>query len=385
MSSALLTGSDQELMAEAATSTGLSDFGDTRFVEGLQTLLRAYDQEARLNAFGSMAVRQEILGILAARLSLIEEWKQQAQALTAPVKRPLFVLGLPRTGTSALHDLLAEDPRHQVLEYFMAASPRPRTLVPVTADDPRLVAARRELDGMYSLDPGLRALHDMRADGPEECRHLFRHHFTDDTFDSMAAVPGYTAWFRAQSMAPAYDWHRLALALVQSTAPDRRWVLKYPAHLRNLAELFRVYPDACVVQTHRDPLEVLPSLCTLVYRLRSLYSDHVDPHAVGRWQLEMWAHILEQSMAFRSRHDAAQFHDVYFADFQRDPVATIRSIHSHFGDTLDEASADRIRVYRAAHPPGRYGRQVYRLEDFGLTQDMVRERYSEYREAFGFR
>ena len=385
MSSASFAGSDHVLMAEAAASTGLGDFGDTRFVEGFQTLLRAYDDEARLNAFGSMAVRQELSGILCARLSLIEEWKQHAPALTAPVRRPLFVLGLPRTGTSALHDLLAEDPRHQVLEYFMAASPRPRTPGRVAADDPRLVAARLELDGMYSLDPGLRALHDMRADGPEECRHLFRHNFTDDTFDSMAVVPSYTAWFRSQSMAPAYDWHRKALALVQSTAPDLRWVLKYPAHLRNLAELFRVYPDACVVQTHRDPLEVLPSLCTLVFRLRSLYSDHVDPHAVGRWQLDMWAHILEQSMAFRRQHDAGQFHDVFFADFQRNPVASIRSIHSHFGDALDEASADRIRAYRAAHPPGRYGRQVYRLEDFGLTEGMVRERYAGYREAFGFR
>ena len=385
MSSTLLAGSDQVLMAEAVANTGLTDFGDMRFVEGLQILLRAYDDEARLNEFGRMAVRFELLGILCARLSLIEQWKQHAPALTAPVKRPLFVLGLPRTGTSALHDLLAEDPRHQVLEYFMAASPRPRTLGPVADDDPRLVAARRELDGLYSLDPGLRALHDMRADGPEECRHLFRHHLPDDTFDSMSAVPSYTAWFRSQSMAPAYDWHRKALALVQSTAPDRRWVLKYPAHLRNLAELFRVYPDACVVQTHRDPLDVLPSLCTLIYRLRVLYSDHADPKEVGRWQLDMWADILEQSMAFRRQHDATQFHDVYFGDFQRDPVASIRSIHSRFGDSLDEASAERIRAYRAEHPPGRYGRQTYRLEDYGLTAEMVRERFSGYREAFGFR
>jgi hypothetical protein len=148
--------------------------------------------------------------------------------------------------------------------------------------------------------------------------------------------------------------------------------------------VFRVYPDACVVQTHRDPVDVLASLCTLIYRLRVLYSDHVDPHAVGRWQFEMWANIIEQSMAFRRQHDAAQFHDVYFTEFQRDPVASIRSIHSHFGGTLDEVSAERIRVYRAAHPPGRYGRQVYRLEDFGLTAEMVRERYADYREAFGF-
>ncbi len=382
MPSQLFTDTDQALMEEASLRTGLSDFGDPRFVEGFRILLRGYDEEAHLNAFGRIGVRQELSGILSARLSLIDQWKRNEQFLATPLKRPLFILGLPRTGTSTLHDLLAEDPRHQVLEYWMAASPTPRPIGDLPADDLRVEAAHREIDFMYSLDPRLRALHDMRAEGPEECRHLFRHNFLDDTFDSMATLPSYTEWFRSQSLAPVYDWHRKALALVQSTAPERRWVLKYPVHLRNLDELYRVYPDACVVQTHRDPVDVIASLCTLIYRLRRIYSDNVDVLAIGRWQLEMWATILEKSLEYRRQHDPARFHDVYFGEIQRDPVAAIRSIHERFGETLDEATAQSIRAYRAAHPPGQHGKLVYRAEDYGLTETMIRERFAFYREAF---
>jgi hypothetical protein len=198
----------------------------------------------------------------------------------------------------------------------------------------------------------------------------------------MATLPSYGEWFRAQGVAHIYDWHRKALSLVQSSTPEKRWVLKYPAHLRNLDELFRAYPDACIIQTHRNPVNVLPSLCSLVYRLRCLYSDQIDPHAIGRWQLEMWAHILERGLEIRRRHDPARFHDVYFTDFQRDPVGTVRGIHEHFGGRFDETSAQRIRHYRAEHPPSRYGRHVYRAEDYGLTDDSIRERFATYTEAF---
>ena len=377
------TGTADALLEEASHRTGLSDYGNRGFESGLEILLEGYDQEARLNAVGQMNVKQELLGILSARLQLIEEWKTCPEAEGRQPERPLFILGLPRTGTSALHDLLADDPEHQVLEYWLAASPAPRPVQEISNRDPRLKAARRELQAIYALDPGLRALHDMRADGPEECRHLFRHNFIDDTFDSMANLPSYGEWFRAQSVAHIYDWHRKALSLVQWTAPEKRWVLKYPAHLRNLDELFRAYPDACIIQTHRNPVDVLPSLCSLVYRLRCLYSDHVDPHEIGRWQLEMWAGILERGLEIRKRHDPARFHDVYFTEFQDDPVGTVQGIHQQFGGLFNKASEDRILRYRASHPPGQHGRHTYRAEDYGLTDATIRERFSAYTEAFG--
>ena len=220
--SPIFAGTKDALLEEASVQTGLTDYGDRGFEQGLEILLRGYDDEARLNAVGRLNVRQEILGVLSARLRLIDEWKTHSDPQQARPQRPLFILGLPRTGTSALHDLLAEDPQHQVLEYWLAASPAPRPTQAISRRDPRLKAARRELTAIYALDPGLRALHDMRAEGPEECRHLFRHNFIDDTFDSMATLPSYGEWFRAQSVSHIYDWHRRALCLVQSTAPERR-------------------------------------------------------------------------------------------------------------------------------------------------------------------
>ena len=377
------SGSKNALLEEASARTGLTDYGDRGFEEGLEILLEGYDDEARLNVVGRLNVRQEILGVLSARLRLIEEWKAHPDTEKTRPQRPLFILGLPRTGTSALHDLLAEDPQHQVLEYWLAASPAPRPAHGISRRDPRLKAARRELTAIYALDPGLRALHDMRAEGPEECRHLFRHNFIDDTFDSMANLPSYGEWFRAQDVSPIYAWHRRALSLVQSTAPERRWVLKYPAHLRNLDELFEAYPDAGIIQTHRNPVDVLPSLCSLVYRLRCLYSDEVDPHAIGRWQVEMWAGILERGLEIRKRHDPDRFHDVYFTDFQSDPAKTIHGIHGHFGGLFNEESVRRIQDYRDQHPPGRHGQHSYRAEDYGLTEAMIRERFAPYMEAFG--
>jgi hypothetical protein len=393
-------GSEQELLDEAIRRTGLSDYaadGDADFRDGLRFLLEGYDEEARLNPFGRMNVRQELLGVLCARLNLVDQWKRNPEVLEAPVVRPIFVLGLPRTGTSALHDLLAEDPNHQVLEYWLAASPTPRPVAAISSSDPRLKAARRELRTIYALDPGMRALHDMQAEGPEECRHLFRHNFLDDTFDSMATLPSYGKWFRSQGVSHVYDWHRNALRLVQSTAREKRWILKYPAHMRNLELLLRTYPDACIVQTHRDPVHVLPSICSLVYRMRCLYSDDVDPRVVGRWQLEMWADVLERCLDVRKRQDPARFHDIYFSDFQRDPVAAIRGIHEHFdweqgsGDAtnaapaenvFDDESAERIRRYRAAHPKGQHGSHHYSAEDYGLSSGEIRERFSSYSEAF---
>ncbi len=375
-------GAEEELLEEASARTGLDDYGDEAFRQGLGILLEGYDREAGLNAFGRINVRAELLGVLSARLGLIDQWKRRPEVRSTPVERPLFIVGLPRTGTSALHDLLAEDPAHQVLEYWLAASPTPRPTEAISRKDPRMRAARRELRAIYALDPGLRALHDMRAEGPEECRHLFRHNFLDDTFDSMATLPRYGEWFREQDLAHVYAWHRDALALVQSTTPGRRWVLKYPAHLRNLDLLFETYPDACVIQTHRDPVDVLPSLCSLVYRLRCLYSDDVDPRAVGRWQLEMWAQILDQGLEMRRRHDPARFHDVHFTEFQRDPVASIRAVQARLGGSFDDESACRIERYRAAHPRGEHGRHRYRAEDYGLSDARIRERFAAYREAF---
>jgi hypothetical protein len=364
---------------------GLEDFGDGSWEEGLRVLLESYDRESRLNPFGRMMVRGELERILANRLRSERAWRESPEVLRAEIRRPIFILGLPRTGTTALHHLLAQDPTNQVLEYWLAAAPAPR---PPRADwgrDPQYRRALRDLRFMYWLDPGLKAIHLMTADGPEECRHLLQQSFTDDTFECNATIPSYSAWYAGRDMRASYGRHRDLLKLVGSREPERRWVLKYPAHMRHLEALLETYPDACVVQTHRDPARVLPSLCSLITGWRGIYEDDPDPRAIGRWQLELWSGAMRSALDVRRKRDPSRFYDLDFEEIVSDPVAAIGRLYAHFRIELSEEAARRMGRWHAANPQGSHGLHRYRAEDFGLSLGRMAERFAPYTEHFGIR
>ncbi len=375
--------SEERLLEAARKATGQGDFGGEPFREGLRVLLEAYDREARLTPFGRMMVSQELAGILCARLSVEAAWKRDPELLKASIRRPIFIVGLPRTGTTALHHLLGQDPRNQVLEFWLAAAPGPRIPVEQWKDDPRYKQAVRGLRFMYYLDPSLKSIHLLTAGGPEECRHLFLQSFMDDTFDSNATIPSYTKWFAEQDVRPAYARHRDNLKLIQSTDPERRWVLKYPAHLRNLRVVLETYPDACIVQTHRDPTRVLPSICSLVTGWRGLYEDDVDQHAVARGQLDMWSKLMREAIPARAEAGPARFHDLHFSDLVADPVAAVRRIYDHFGFELTAAAEARMRAWHEANPQGKHGGHRYSAAQFGLSEQEIAERFAPYTEHFG--
>lgn len=374
---------EDALLEKASRSTGLDDFGDERFREGLGVLLAAYDEEARLTPFGRMMVRQQLLEILRARLSVVAAWKRDASVLEAPIRRPVFILGLPRTGTTALHHLLGEDPGNQVLEYWLAASPGPRPPPEEWWRDPRFKEAARGLRTTYWLDPGLRAIHELTPEGPEECRHLLGQSFTDDTFDSNATLPSYTAWYAQRDMAPSYAWHRDVLKLVQAGGLARRWVLKYPAHLAHLQVLLASYPDACIVQTHRDPAEVLPSLCSLVTNWRGIFEDDVEVEAVARWQVEMWAARMEHALTVRDAANESQFFDLPFHELRADPIAAVHRLYEHFGFGLSDEAERRMRAWVVHNLEHRPGSHHYTAEQFGIDPGEIAERFAGYTSRFG--
>jgi len=366
------------LLESARRATGLDDFGEGPWRDAFRTLVEAYNEESRLNPFGRMMVTQELTGVLRNRLLLQKAFRDDPSLRDVPVERPLFVLGLPRTGTTALHFLLGEDPANQVLEHWIAAQPGPRPPRAGWERDPRFKQAAQGLKVMYWLDPGLRAIHLMTADGPDECRHLFVQSFLDHTFDSNATIPGYTRWFEAQDMRPAYEQHRDVLRWIGSTSPERRWVLKYPAHMRNLEVLLEVYPDACVIQTHRDPGRVLPSVCSLVAGWRGIYEDWIDAEAIGRWQLDMYAGMIEHARRVRERHDPARFFDLHFHELVDDPVGAIARAYDHFGLALSDEARRRMAAWHAANPQGRHGGHRYAPEDYGLTRAGIDARFADY-------
>jgi hypothetical protein len=375
------------LHAKAAAAAGVTapadgDFGDPSYREGLRVLCEAYDRESKLTPFGRMLVEQQLIGILRNRLVAERTWRERPEILDLEIRKPIFVLGLPRTGTTALHHLVGQDPRIQVLEYWLAAAPAPRPPRERWESDPRFKEAARGLKMTYYLDPDLKAIHLMTAEGPEECRHLLQQTFTDDTFDCNATIPSYSAWYGAHDMRDAYVRHRDLLKLIGSPTPERRWVLKYPVHMGNLEKLLEIYPDACIVQTHRDPAKVMASICSLVAGWRAIYEDGVDRRAVAEWQLDLWSSRLMRAMEVRGRRDPAQFFDLGFRDVVADPVSAIERMYAHFGVEHDEGAIDRIRAWRRENPPGKHGEHRYTAADFGLTGDAIADRFASYMKHF---
>jgi len=377
-----LAESEQALHEAARAELGLDDFGDPAYLEGLRVLLESYDRESKLHESGRATVEFQLQGILKNRLRVEKAWRDHPEILGQEIRRPIFVLGLPRTGTTALHFLLGQDPSIQVLEYWLAAAPQPRPPRGEWEASADFQASVAELEAIYAQDPSLKAVHLMTADGPEECRHLLSQNFTDDTFDCNSTLPSYSEWYRANDMRATYRRHRDLLKLIGSPTPERRWVLKYPAHMRKLRTILEVYPDACFVQTHRDPAKVLPSLCNLIAGWRAFYEDDVDPREIADWQVELWAEGLEHAMEVRREIDSARFFDLHFRDYVADPVGSVKSIYRRFGVELTEQAQSRLDRWQAENPRGKHGAHRYSIGEFGITEEAVAERFAAYVEHF---
>ncbi len=378
----LFVEAGDDLKESARKAVGFDDFGGDPWQDGFQTLLQAYDEESQLNPFGRVMVKSELTTILKNRLRVEKAFSQNPALRQAAIKRPIFVLGLPRTGTTALHNLLAQDPSNQVLEYWINNAPGPRPPRDAWENDPRYKEAVQGLKVMYWLDPGLKAIHLLTPEGPEECRQLLQQSFTDDTFDCNASIPSYSAWYARRDMTPSYERHRELLKIIGANSPERRWCLKYPAHMRHLRALLKTYPDACIVQTHRDPGRVLPSLCSLIAGWRGIYEDHPDRMNIGSVQLETWAGALESALAVRKEFPEAQFYDLHFQEIVSDPAAAATKMYHHFGFDFDREAEERLRTWHRENPQHKHGEHRYRAEDFGLSPQRMADRFSAYIEHF---
>jgi len=371
------------LAAASKAAGGATDLGADDFRDGLSVLLQSYDEESHLNPFGRWMVTQQLTGVLRGRLEC-EKWrKDDPQIFAGEIRRPVFILGLPRTGTTALHALVAQDPANQALEYWLAASPKPRPPRAEWEKEPRFKEAAQGLGLTYWLDPRLKAIHLLTADGPEECRLLLQHTFRDDSFECNSTLPSYSKWYASCDMRPAYRRHGELLRLVGSASPSRRWVLKYPAHLRWLRELLDVYPDACIVQTHRDPARVLPSLCSLIAGWRGIYEDDPDRRAIAAWVVELWARTMEDAMAVRRELGEHRFFDVPFRQTVTDPATAVGRVYAHFGIDYPPETESLLRQWHRSHPQHKHGEHRYSAADFGLEAGAIRERFSAYIERFG--
>jgi hypothetical protein len=375
--------SAERILAVARRRAGLDDFGDLDVREPLARLVESLEGENRLAPLGRTLIHQEFVSLAEARLGVVAALKEHPEVLREEVHRPVFVLGLPRTGTTLLHRLLAQDPETRVLHLWETLRPGPGL---DAYRERRVRQTRRDLAVLTGyMAPQMQAIHPMDAEDPEECRLLLMNTFRWNIFGAYGRHDGYNDWLEgqgAENTRRVYEDYRRQLQLLQWRRPPRRWVLKSPSHVYALDVLLRLFPDACIVQTHRDLHEVLPSLCSLRFTLRGLYSDAPDPRGVGAEVATNLVHRIRKAVRARAEHPG-RVYDVAYRDLVRDPIAAVRGIYGHLDRPLTEAASEAMQTWLAANPQGKRGRHRYSLEQFGLDEGTIDRLRLEYPQDLG--
>jgi hypothetical protein len=371
-------GTVEDLCAEAIERAGHDDFGreDDNFREALEVLLDSYRREADFTPVGATMTRHYLLGGLVARLLSEAACKRFPASADIAIERPIFVTGLPRTGTTALHRLLGADPGHQGLELWLAEHPQPRPARDQWESFPEYRRLRDYYAKAHLDNPDFQGLHYIAEDVLEECWQLLRQSVHSVSYESLAHVPSYAQWLLKQDWTPSYRRHRRNLQLIGSNDVGKRWVLKNPSHLFSLDAILTVYPDALIVQCHRPPETLLASMCSLAQHSTEGWSNTFVGAQIGEDVLETWSTAIEIFDAARAAHNPDQFYDVDYFDFVADPVATAHSVYRHFGLPLTD---DAARAIEQASLDGKEGpgapRHRYSLRDYGLTPEQVKARF----------
>jgi hypothetical protein len=369
----------ESLMAAARRRTGLADFGDGLFREGLDRLVESFQANPAVHGFGRHFFREYCVGVLANRLRITDELKRHPEIHDVPVARPLVITGLPRSGTTLLHRLMSEDPAGRIMLFWEAFEPSPAPRPETYRTDPRIGRARKALALINGLAPRIPAAHHFAAEEPEEDNTLFAHEFRAGFIGFMFDVPDYTRWLNAQDRVPGYRSMRRQLQLLSRHIRGDYWILKSPAHVYGLDALLTVFPDANVVHTHRDPGKVIPSLASLSAGFRSLVADPLDLRRLGTEFAEAMAEGLEQAMTARASADPARFFDVRYESLVADPVDTVREVCQSFGYDFTPEYEARTRHYLAENPQHKHGVHRYSLDDFGLDAAAVARHFGDYR------
>jgi hypothetical protein len=379
-------GAEDALHAAAIAAVGLRDFGDApEYLPGLSQLLAALDEDGpRFAPGGREFVWGALAGALVSRLTLVQGLAAHADVSPQTVQRPLVITGVPRTGTTALHKLLSVDPQFQGLEKWLTVFPQVRPPRETWSDNPQFQATAAGLEAFFKEAPDMRAAHNIVADEVDECLEILKQGFCSNLWGSSFRVPQYDRWWREQSEQASYRYFSKAIGLIGARDAGKTWLLKNPGHIMQLPALFEVFPEACVVQTHRDPAQALASLASVLTMARRVSEgEHVDMHEIGQRETENWARATEAAIDARAKMPENRFIDIHQTDFHADPLGTVKKIYGHFGFALSAETERAMRQRIEANPEGAHGAHSYRLEAFGLAPQTVRERFSRYITAYG--
>jgi sulfotransferase family protein len=374
------TLSADELVERARRKTGFDEFGDTPFYEGLERFLQACNNEADLSLFGVFGTRWDCVRFLSNLLQLRRREINEPEILDQPIERPIFIAGVPRSGTTYLHQLLTNDPHNRVPRIWQLIHPYPGS-----TRDRRKKRVARQLRMFKLLAPEFHRLHPVGADSPQECSEITAHVFTSRRFDTNYFVPSYRRWVDQTGHLDAYRFHKRFLRHLQYQAGGSgRWVLKCPDHVFALGAIRAVYPDARFVFVHRDPARVLLSVTRLTEVLRRPFARHVDRAQLGRDVAGRW--LVGTNLMIRAADEEPFAEPIFHIDYETlvcNPIGAVARLYRHFGLHLDDATADRIRVSTEVHPNGGYadaGR--YNFEAYGLDPALEQARYEAYVKRF---
>jgi hypothetical protein len=367
-----------ELEDGACAATGLEDFGSSYYREGLERIVAALNTEADLNDMGRVIQHATTSNALIQRLKIEETYTRYPEIDDQVIGGPVFVIGLPRTGTTALSQLVAADPQFRSLRMWESQAPTPPPEAATQHSDPRIAQAAAGLKMLDDMFPLMKTMYNSEPTAPTECQDLMGMSFRTFHFDGAVRASGYLEWLMNCDMRETYTFHRRVLKLLQWHCPPTLWHLKTPVHMFALDALVEAYPNAKFLWSHRDPAKVMASVCSIIQYVRSWSSDRNDAEELGAEQVDSWVEGVRRAMDFRNRVGDDRFADVSFADLQTDPVRTLQTSYESLGLSFTDATLDSVKRWADGHRPGSRGAHDYDLADYGLTPEGVRERFADY-------
>lgn len=369
----------ESLCHEACASTGLADFGDDDFREPLAVLCDTYDRNA-WDEHGRRRNRRRVLGLLSTRLRVQEGLRKHPDIRDRELVQPLVLTGLPRSGTSALFNLLACDAAARPLLLWETQFPDlPEDLAP-GEPDPRYAAVKAYYEQAHEKNPEFTKMHFASADTPEECVLLHAYSLSGVHHGVEVMLEPYASWYRGQDLRPMYRYYRTLLQMLDWQRPGERWLLKAPAHMWAIDALIETFPDAAIIWNHRDPVVCTASICSMTHAI--FQGLEMDKRELGPIVMDFYVTSLERGLIARAKSDPARFVDVAHDDFVADPSGVVRRVYEHFALPLGDDVRSAMKAHMLANPKGKHGEHHYVLEDFGLEAHAVRARFADYIERF---
>ena len=375
----------KNLLSKAMHSTGLEDLSGPGCEEALGVLIDSCNAEADLSIVGRKAAQQHLLDLLQVRLRLVDYWRKTPAIQEQIIKPPLFITGTPKSASTFLHRLLAEDPGNRTPRTWEVMFPLPSPKGETFDSDPRIDEAEERLRWLRWIQPAVTKAHPIGARLPQECGPILAHSFKSYVFLDMFSIPSYEIWLRGQDMAPAYRFHMSFLKHLQWLCPGDRWVLKSSDHVHALATLFQTYPEARVIFLHRDPMRVLELSTSQMTLIKKIFRRTIDGRRLGANEARILTDKVNKIMEFRSSSSNlsldSQIIDIRYLDLAKDPVMTVRTIYDRFGFTLSPLAEVRMETFVATERASK-SLDKYFLGDFGLDPQHEDPQFTAYRERF---